>query len=92
LPHWQRKSIRPFESTTNVGICVAPPYVPAETPVEPSVNGMFAFAEPSIETVPLASPETPIVRAVCHAAAVFALPYSEARTAVAENMPEPNLS
>ena len=70
--------MRPFASTENVGICVTPPYVPAETPVEPSVNGMFAFAEPSIETVPLASPETPIVLAVAQVDAVFALPNNDA--------------
>ena len=65
--------------------------MPAETPELPSVNGMFAFAVPSTETVPFASPETPIVRAVCHAAAVFALPNSDALTAVAENIPDASL-
>ena len=55
------------------------------------LNGMFAFAEPSIETVPLASPETPIVLEVCHAAAVFALPNRDALTAVAENIPDASL-
>jgi hypothetical protein len=52
---------------------------------------MFAFAEPSIETVPLASPETPIVRAVCQIDAVFALPNNEALTAVAEKIPDASL-
>ena len=50
--------IRPFESTTITTAFVEPPYVPAETPELPSVNGMFAFAVPSTETVPFASPGT----------------------------------
>ena len=65
---------RPLESTAKVGICVAPPYVPAATPEFDSVNGTFAFAEPSTETWPVASPETPISRAVCQVVAVVELP------------------
>ena len=57
---------RPFESTTKVGICVAPPYVPADTAVDARTSEMFWSEVPLTDMVPVASPETPNVRAVFH--------------------------
>ena len=78
---------RPFESTTKVGICVAPPYVPADTEVSARTTEMFWFEEPSTDIVPVASPDKPSVRAVFHEVAVVALPERFAVIVAAVKLP-----
>ena len=65
---------RPFASTVITGTAVAEPVVPAVTPELASVIAISAAAVPSKFTVPVASPETLIARAVSSADAVAALP------------------
>ena len=78
---------RPFASTTKVGICVAPPYVPAETPVVARTSEIFWSEVPLTDIVPVASPETPNVRAVFHWVAVVALPVTFAVIVAAVKLP-----
>ena len=39
-------------------------------------NGILAFAVPSTEIIPFASPETPMSLGVAHLSALVALPYT----------------
>ncbi len=84
--------IRPFESTANVGICDAPPYVPAETPVVFRLPCKTTPAVPSNATADdsTSSPLISKLRPLRSAVAVLALPYKDALTTVAEKLPEPS--
>ena len=50
--------------------------MPELTPVLMRTNGILAFAVPSTEIIPLASPETPMFLGVAHLSALVALPYT----------------
>jgi hypothetical protein len=62
--------IRPLLSTVNCGILVASPYVPAVTAVFAKVVVNVTSPEPSKDTLPVASPASPMSRAVAKLPAV----------------------
>ena len=81
------EDIRPSASTVKTGIVVLLPYVPADTPVSERSTVRVTLAEPSKETLPVASPARPMSRAVFNVVAVVALPVTFAVIVAAVKLP-----
>ena len=64
----------PSAATVNTGMFVVPPYVPAATPLAVRSTVSVTLAEPSIDTLPVASPARPRPIGANHFDAVAALP------------------
>ena len=82
---------KPLALTVNTGIFVTPPNVPTLLLTVLRTRGTLAFAVPSTETIPVASPLTPMFLAVNHLVAVEALPANSALITEAEKPPEESL-